>query len=69
MNKYKLASRSLSLSFSGVCPLVWGSTDEAVGSLNPRAVIGSVGDSWMVRGFVKLVREVDDEKIDWSRCR
>jgi len=38
--------------------------EEKVGSLDPRPVIGSVGDSWMVHG---LGYEVDDEKMDWLR--
>jgi hypothetical protein len=29
------------------------------------AVIGSVGDSWIVRGLGKEVRDVDVENIDW----
>ena len=67
-------SFSLGLGFSwcwcglGAWPFVWASCVEIAGSLNPRAVIGSVGDSWIVRGLGKEVREVEEEKIDWSRC-
>jgi len=38
-----------------------------VGSLNPRPVFGSVGDSWIVRGLGIEESEVDDGKIDWLR--
>ena len=41
--------------------------EDKVGSLNPRPVIGSMGDSWTVRGLGIEVSEVDDEKMDWSR--
>jgi hypothetical protein len=41
--------------------------EEMTSSPNPRAVIGSVGDSWIVRGFSKEVRDVEEEKIDWLR--
>ena len=37
------------------------------GSLKPRPVMGSVGDSWIVRAFGREVREVEEER-DWSRC-
>lgn len=37
--------------------------------MNPSAVIGSVGDSWIVRGLGKAVRDVEEEKMDWSRWR
>ena len=40
----------------------------SVGSLNPRPVIGSVGDSCIVRDLGKEVRDVEDAR-DWSRCR
>ena len=40
----------------------------SVGSLNPRPVIGSVGDSCTVRALGKEVSDVDDAR-DWSRCR
>lgn len=37
------------------------------GRKEKRVVRGSMGDSWMVWGFGKAVRDVEDEKIDWSR--
>ena len=40
---------------------------EGEGSLKPRAVRGSVENSWMVQGFGKAARDVEDEKMDWSR--
>lgn len=40
-----------------------------LGSLKPRAVIGSVGDSWMVLGLGREVRDVDGERTYWSRLR
>ena len=40
--------------------------EEKVNSLNPRPVIGSVGDSWMVHLGIEM-SEVDDEKMDWLR--
>lgn len=44
--------------------------DEVVdNSLNPRTVIGYVGDSSMVRGLGRPVRDVEDEKMDWTRWR
>jgi hypothetical protein len=51
-------------------PLGRGSDTEVEGdegSLNPSPVIGSVGDSWTVRGFGNEVRELDEENMDWSR--
>ena len=40
-----------------------------MGSLNPRPVIGSVGDSWIARGLGMAVKEVDPENMDWLRFR
>jgi len=45
------------------------SEDEGRGSRNPRPVTGSVGDSCMILGFGRAVREVEPEKRDWSRFR
>jgi hypothetical protein len=45
------------------------SVSSVEGSLKPRPVMGSVGDSWTTRDFGREARALEPEKMDWSKWR